>query len=59
MQPECRQHPTAQPEGLSKDYSARYSLRGGASYSAQPSWSRWRRNSYTKFRPNRPLQFVV
>ena len=25
MQPECRQHPTAQPEGLSKDYSARYS----------------------------------
>ena len=25
MQPECRQHPTAQPEGLSKDYSTRYS----------------------------------
>ena len=25
MQPECRQHPTAQPEGLSKDYSVRYS----------------------------------
>ena len=25
MQPECRQHPTAQPEGLSKDYSMRYS----------------------------------
>ena len=25
MRPECRQHPTAQPEGLSKDYSARYS----------------------------------